>query len=60
MTNAITNPDGGTVVLRGIVVELNSDVGMTFAIDCTRFVEGLVTEEQLKAKYQLYRQSAVP
>jgi hypothetical protein len=53
MTNAITDPSSGTVVLRGIVVELNSDVGMTFAIDCTRFVEGLVTEEQLKAKYQL-------
>jgi hypothetical protein len=51
MTNI--EPGGGTVTLRGVKIDVNSDIGHAFTIDCTRFVEGLITEEQLKAKYGL-------
>jgi hypothetical protein len=50
--NAI-EPSGGSLVLRGHRIEVDSDVGMTFVTDCVRFIEGLVTEEQLRKKYQL-------
>jgi hypothetical protein len=45
--------NGATVVLRGHAVEVDSDVGQAFATDCVRFVEGIVTEEQLRKKYDL-------
>jgi hypothetical protein len=53
MTTTLTQTDSGTVTLRGIPVDINSDVGSAFTIDCARFVESLVTEEQLKKKYDL-------
>jgi len=43
----------GSVVLRGIKIDLDTDIGNGFVIDCTRHVEELVSAEQLKAKYQL-------
>jgi hypothetical protein len=43
----------GSVVLRGIKIDLDTDIGHGFVIDCTRHVEDLVSAEQLKAKYQL-------
>jgi hypothetical protein len=46
-------PSGGHVTLRGHAVAIDSDIGHQFTVDCCRFVEGLVTEEQLKAKYKL-------
>jgi hypothetical protein len=52
-SNAIADPANGSLILRGVKVEVNSDVGHQFAIDCTRFVEGLVTEAQLRKKYAL-------
>ena len=52
-SNAIADEANGSLVLRGVKVEVDSDVGHQFAIDCTRFVEGLVTEAQLRKKYAL-------
>jgi hypothetical protein len=43
----------GTVVLRGSPVSLDSDVGTDFIKHCARNVEGLLSESELKAKYQL-------
>jgi hypothetical protein len=51
MTNI--EPSGGTVVLRGIAVPLDGDVARIFVTDCARFIENLITEEQLRRKYQL-------
>jgi hypothetical protein len=52
MANAI-EPAGGTVTLRGHRIEVDSDVGRAFAIDCCRFIEGLIGEEALRKKYGL-------
>jgi hypothetical protein len=49
----IIEPSGGSVVLRGIKIEVDSDIGHAFVTDCVRFIEGLVSEEQLRKKYQL-------
>ena len=51
--NASADPTNATVVLRGVAVEVDSDVGQTFTADCVRFVEGIVTEEQLRKKYSI-------
>ena len=50
---ASIEPSGGSVVLRGIEIDLASDVGMAFTMDCCRFIEGLVTEEVLSKKFEL-------
>jgi hypothetical protein len=47
-------PSGGHVVLRGHKIEVDSDIGRAFAIDCCRFIEGLITEEALRKKYGLH------
>jgi len=39
--------------LRGLPVALNSEVGKTFITDCTRNSEGLVTDSEIQAKYEL-------
>jgi len=52
-SNAIADEANGSLILRGVKVDVNSDVGHQFAIDCVRFVEGLVTEAQLRKKYAL-------
>jgi hypothetical protein len=52
-SNGITDPANATVVLRGVRVDVNSDVGHQFAIDCARFIEELITETQLRKKYAL-------
>jgi hypothetical protein len=43
----------GTVVLRGLPVSLDSDIGADFTRDCARNVEGLLPESALRAKYQV-------
>jgi hypothetical protein len=56
MTNSViefNDGSGGTVTLCGIPVPIDSDAGGTFITDCVRFVEYLLTAEQLKKKYQL-------
>src|SRR5690242_12738749 len=48
------HPDGaGSVRLRGVTVALDSDVGRTFIADRTRNTEGLLTDGEIKAKYEL-------
>ena len=42
-----------TVVLGGSAVSLDSDVGGDFVKHCARNVEGLLSEGELRAKYQL-------
>jgi len=43
----------GCVVLRGVSVPLNSDVGSTFVEDCARYTEGLIAETDVKNKWNL-------
>jgi hypothetical protein len=47
------NDDGGVVTLRGVKIEVNSDIGAAFVVDCVRQIEGLITAEALRAKYGL-------
>jgi hypothetical protein len=42
-----------TVILRSIPVDLHSDVGHAFVTDCTRAAEGLLSDRELAAKYEL-------
>jgi hypothetical protein len=51
--NAIANPSGGTVTLRGIVVAVDSDVGAAFVLDICRHIEDLLPAEVLRSKYGL-------
>jgi len=54
VSNAVNfSPSGGSVVLRGVEIGLDSDIGVGFVDDCCRFCEGLVTEDQIKSKYKL-------
>src|ERR1700758_1864138 len=50
MTN---NSSGGSVILRGVEVGLDTDVGHGFVVDCCRYCEKLVTEDEIRAKYSL-------
>jgi len=49
----MANSLNGSVILRGVKIDLNTDIGAGFTLDCCRHVEELVSPEQLKAKYQL-------
>src|SRR6516164_3280764 len=51
-TNAI-EPSGGTVVLRGIQVPLESDVGREFVVSCARNWETLLTDAELCERFGL-------
>ena len=51
-TNAI-EPSGGTVVLRGIQVPLESDVGREFVVSCARNWEQLLTDTEICERYGL-------
>jgi hypothetical protein len=48
-----SNLQSGSVVLRGVEISLDSDVGCGFIVDCCRYCEGLLTEDQIKVKYKL-------
>ncbi len=43
----------GSVALRGIVNDLDTDVGQAFIADCARNTEGLMPDHEIKAKYEL-------
>ena len=43
----------GCVVLRGVTVALDTDIGLAFLADCARHTEGLVSESDIKAKWTL-------
>jgi hypothetical protein len=46
-------PNAGSVVLRGVTVTLDTDVGQAFVIDCARNTEGLLSDGDVKSKYGL-------
>jgi hypothetical protein len=43
----------GTVVLRGVSVALDTEVGRAFVIDCVRHTESLVSDSEIKSKWAL-------
>lgn len=43
----------GSVILRGVMVALDTDIGEAFVTDCARNTEGLLTDREIKAKYEL-------
>jgi hypothetical protein len=43
----------GSVILRGVRVQLDSDVGEAFIRDCARHIEGLLSDSELKFKHEL-------
>jgi hypothetical protein len=43
----------GTVVLRGVTVALDSEVGAAFIIDCARNTEGLMSDSDIRDKWTL-------
>jgi hypothetical protein len=47
------NVTSGKVTLRGRMVTLDTDVGREFVCDGARYLEGSLTESDLKAKYKL-------
>jgi hypothetical protein len=47
-----SNSQCSSVVLRGVEISLDSDIGYGFIIDCSRYLEGLLSEDQIKTKYQ--------
>ena len=48
-----SNSQRGSVVLRNIEIDLDSDIGCGFVTDCARFCEGLLAEDKIKSKYGL-------
>jgi hypothetical protein len=46
-------PNAGSVVLRGVKVALDTEVGRTFVIDCARNTERLIPDPEIKTKYGL-------
>jgi hypothetical protein len=48
-----SNSQRGSVVLRGVEMGLDTDIGQGFALDCARYCEGLITEDEIKSKYGL-------
>jgi len=52
MSNTVLNPHpGATVVLRGIVIPLESDVGGAFISDCCRNKERILNDSQLCERF---------
>lgn len=43
----------GNVVLRGVTVALDTEVGQQFIVDCARNIEGQVPDSEIKTKYEL-------
>lgn len=46
-----------SVLLRGVTVPLQSEVGETFVNDCARNIEGLVSDDEIKSKWGLSEES---
>jgi hypothetical protein len=51
--NAKALSETGSVVLRGITVALDAEVGQAFIADCCRHTEGLLCDDDMKAKWAL-------
>jgi hypothetical protein len=54
----VIEPPGGTVVLRGIVVEIDGAVGQAFVTDVVRHIEDLMPADALRSKYGLLDDAA--
>jgi hypothetical protein len=52
-SSADLGPIRGAVILRGVSVALDSEVGQTFVIDCARNTEGLIPDAEIRSKYGL-------
>jgi hypothetical protein len=50
---AIEPVDAGSVILRGVPVALDTDVGGAFVTDCARHTEGLLPDIEIKTKWGL-------
>jgi len=46
-------PDDASVLLRGIRISLNSDIGAAFVVDCCRNRERIFSDERLREKYEI-------
>ena len=44
---------GSTVILGGVPVEISSDLGRQFVVDCTRAGEGLISDPELAEIYEI-------
>jgi hypothetical protein len=44
---------GDVIVLRSIPIDLNSNTGHQFVVDCVRAAEGLISDSDLQSKYEL-------
>jgi hypothetical protein len=51
--SSVADPPVGSVVLRGITVALDTDVGQTFVADCVRHTESLLSDGDIKSKWTL-------
>jgi hypothetical protein len=43
----------GSVRLRGVTVALDTDVGQAFVADCARNIERMISDPEIKSKYEL-------
>ena len=46
-------PMGDVISLRNTSIDLTSDVGHAFVVDCVRAGEGILTDKELQEKYEL-------
>src|SRR6266550_902953 len=52
-TSTLGAAKAGGVVLGGVAVALDANVGQAFIADCSRHTEGLLCDDEIKAKWQL-------
>ena len=45
--------NSGSVMLGGVTVALDTDIGQQFIIDCARNIEGQIPDREIKNKYEL-------
>jgi hypothetical protein len=45
--------NGGTLIIGGLVVSITSRRGRQFIVDCLMFAKGQVSDDELRAKYNL-------
>ena len=45
--------NGGTLIIGGLVVSFSSKRGRQFIVDCLMFAKGQVSDDELRAKYNL-------
>jgi hypothetical protein len=48
-----TDANAGKVVLHGVTVPLHTADGQEFVLDCARNIEGLLSDQDIKSKYEL-------